>query len=105
MAKGMRGLFTVACVVAVGVVVVASAAFAVNADGANAKQVTRPPTGIVDDQPEWAPDGRLIAFTRCAPSALCHVWVTAPDGTDLAPVGPLCPEGANEQTCPDDEHA
>ncbi len=131
MAKGMRGLFTVACVVAVGVVVVASAAFAaapgkngqiafrryfddqqtfgavftVNADGANAKQVTRPPTGIVDDQPEWAPDGRLIAFTRCAPGALCHVWVTAPDGTGLAPVGPLCPEGANEQTCPDDEHA
>ena len=131
MAKGMRGLVTVACVVAVGVVVLASAAFAaapgkngqiafrryfdsaqtfgavftVNADGANAKQVTRPPTGIVDDQPEWAPDGRLIAFTRCAPSALCHVWVTAPDGTDLAPVGPLCPEGANEQTCPDDEHA
>lgn len=81
------------------------AVFTIGLNGTAVKQVTHPPAGVVDDQPEWAPDGSLIAFTRCAPGATCHVWVTAPDGTGLAPVGPLCPAGANEQTCPDDEHA
>lgn len=81
------------------------AVFTVDASGQNARQITQPPAGVVDDQPEWAPDGSLIAFTRCAPQAICHVFVTAPDGTGLRPVGALCPTGANEQTCPDDEGA
>ena len=82
MAGQVRGLFGVACVVAASAVVVASTAlaaapgkngqiafrryfdesqtfgavFTVNANGTDAKQVTRPPAGVVDDQPEWAPD-------------------------------------------------
>ena len=41
-----------------------------------------------------------------ARSGLCHVFVVAPDGSGLTPVGPLAARrGANEQSCPDDEHA
>ena len=81
------------------------AVFTIGADGKGERQVTTPPDGGLDDQPDWAPDGSLIAFTRCAGAAPCHVFVVAPDGTGLAPVGPLCPAGANPQTCPDDANA
>jgi TolB protein len=82
------------------------ALFTVQPDGTHARQLTHPPRGIVDDQPSWAPDGSLIAFTRCAPNdGFCHVWTVAPDGSGITPVGPLCPAGADEQTCPDDGHA
>ena len=61
------------------------AVFAIAADGKGERQITTPPTGGLDDQPDWAPDGSLIAFTRCAGRTLpCHVFVVAPDGTGLA---------------------
>lgn len=78
------------------------AVFTIGIDGKGAQQVTHPPRGIIDDQPSWSPDGSLIAFTRCADGALCHTFVVAPDGSGLAPIGALCAEGANEQTCADD---
>jgi Tol biopolymer transport system component len=78
--------------------------FTVGADGKHVKQITRPARGVADDQPEWAPDGKLITFVRCAPTVLCHAFVVAPDGTGLAPVGAACPQGATEQTCPADLH-
>jgi Tol biopolymer transport system component len=81
------------------------AVFMTGADGKHVKQVTQPAQGVVDDQPSWAPDGSLITFTVCPPSALCHVFVVAPDGTGLAPVGAVCPAGADEQTCPNDQDA
>jgi Tol biopolymer transport system component len=82
------------------------AVFTMRPDGTQARQLTHPPRGVVDDQPDWAADGSLIAFTRCAPNnGTCHVWTTAPDGSGLGPVGSLCPAGANEQACPDDGHA
>ena len=81
------------------------AVFTVQTDGTHARQVTHPPRGVVDDQPDWAPDGSLIAFTRCRSKAgLCHVWTVAPDGSGISPVGAVCAAGANEQTCPDDAH-
>lgn len=78
------------------------AVFTIGSDGKEARQVTHPPRGIIDDQPSWSPDGSLIAFTRCADGALCHTFVVAPDGSGLAPIGALCAEGANEKTCADD---
>jgi TolB protein len=77
------------------------AVFTVGVDGKHRKQITQPTRGVVDDQPEWAPDGSLIAFTRCAAGQTCHIFVVAPDGTGLTPVGPVC-KGNNAQTCPDD---
>ena len=81
------------------------AVFTIGADGKGERQVTTPPSGGLDDQPDWAPDGSLISFTRCMPDVACHVYVVAPDGTGLAPVGPPCPAGADVQTCPDDANA
>jgi len=82
------------------------AVFKVQPDGTQARQLTHPARGILDDQPAWAPDGRVIAFTRCLPNnGACHVWTVAADGSGPAPVGKLCPAGANEQTCPDEAHA
>jgi TolB protein len=83
------------------------AIFTVSADGKQTRQVTQPAHGIVDEQPEWAPDGTAITFFRCPPTVgeLCQVFVVAPDGTGLAPIEAPCPEGATAQTCPSDVQA
>lgn len=82
------------------------AVFTVQPNGTQARQLTHPARGILYDQPAWAPDGRVIAFTRCLPNeGACHVWTVAADGSGPAPVGKLCPAGANEQPCPDEAHA
>ena len=81
------------------------AVFTIGRDGRGERQITGPEEGGVDDQPTWAPDGSLIAFTRCLEEQLCHVWTVAPDGSGLAPVGPPCPAGATEQSCSDDAGA
>jgi TolB protein len=81
------------------------AVFTANADGTGAKQVTHPPRGTQDDQPSWAPDGSLISFTRCQPGSLCHLYVVAPDGSGLSPIGEPCPAGADETTCADEANA
>ena len=81
------------------------AVFTIGADGKSERQVTKPPAGGLDDQPDWAPDGSLIAFSRCVVGLPCHVFVVAPDGTGLAPVGAPCPAVTNPQVCPDDANA
>jgi Tol biopolymer transport system component len=59
------------------------AIFVVNSDGTNARQVTRPPRGTIDDFPDWSPKGSLIVFQRCSPTAPCAVFTVRPDGTGL----------------------
>jgi TolB protein len=54
--------------------------FVVNSDGTGERQLTRPPAGTVDDQPDWSPDGREIAFERCGGSAPCSVWTVPAAG-------------------------
>jgi TolB protein len=78
------------------------AVFTIGADGKGAQQVTHPKRGLVDDQPDWAPNGGLLAFSRCPEGGSCHIWVVKPDGTGLAPVGALCAAGAAPSACPDD---
>lgn len=79
------------------------AVFTTAPDGTHVRQLTHPVRGVVDDSPDWAPDGSAIAFTRCLPNGgLCHVWTVNADGSGLAPVGALCPSGADERMCPDD---
>lgn len=83
------------------------AVFTINPDGGGARQITHPAAGAVDDQPAWAPDGSLITFSRLGPNPdePEHVWVVAPDGSGLTPVGPLCPAGADPLTCSNDSQA
>lgn len=77
------------------------ALFTMGADGSGKKQISRPPRGAFDDQPSWAPDGSLIAFTRCAPDLPCRVYVVRPDGTGARRLG-AC---GNKSSCPDDVDA
>ena len=81
------------------------AVFTIGADGKAARQVTHPPRGTVDDQPDWAPDGSRLSFGRCPQNGACHIWTVAPDGSELAPAGALCAAGAGPDTCPDDANA
>jgi dipeptidyl aminopeptidase/acylaminoacyl peptidase len=82
-----------------------AALFTVAPDGTNARQLTHPARGTVDNSPDWSPDGRLLAFVRfdgTSKTGLEHLWTVGADGSGLAPVGPVCAGGATETTCPDD---
>ena len=45
------------------------AIFTVDASGKAERQVTRPEAGVVDDQPDWSPDGSLLVFERGVPDS------------------------------------
>jgi TolB protein len=56
------------------------AIFTINPDGSDERQLTDPPEGYVDDHPDWSPDGKRIAFERCAEGEPCQVFTVAADG-------------------------
>ena len=56
------------------------AIFTINADGTGEQQVTSPPAGHIDDHPDWSPDGRRIAFQRCADGEPCEVLIVGAGG-------------------------
>ena len=66
------------------------AVFTVKPDGTGEKQITHPPAGVVDDQPDWSPDGRTIAFERCSDEAPCSVWTVDATGGEPAQVHVRC---------------
>jgi Tol biopolymer transport system component len=70
------------------------AVFTIDADGTGERQVTHPPKGTVDDQPDWAPDGSLIAFERCPRKGSCRVYTVKPDGSGLTRLFPACSHGS-----------
>jgi TolB protein len=52
--------------------------FSVRADGKGLRRLTR--TAAAESEPEWSPDGRLIAFVRGAPDGSARIFVVRPDG-------------------------
>jgi Tol biopolymer transport system component len=66
------------------------AVFTVETDGSGDKQITNPPAGTIDDMPDWSPDGRRIAFQRCADGPGCRVFTVAADGSDEQEVTAHC---------------
>jgi TolB protein len=79
------------------------AVFTVNPDGTDVRQVTHPHKGIIDEQPDWAPDGSLLAFQRCyrASGTGCSVYTVRPDGSRLTRLS-VCPPGSAARRCSDD---
>jgi Tol biopolymer transport system component len=75
-----------------------SAIFSMTARGQGERQLTHPPKGIRDDQPDWSPDGTRLTFERCG-SDLCEVWTVAADGTGETRIGPDCLTGGSPAGC------
>jgi TolB protein len=80
------------------------AIFLINPDGSGARQLTHPPQGGLDDQPNWAPDGSRIVFSR-EPAGddgrLGTFWTVKPDGSDPQLQSSTCPGGP--ATCLENE--
>jgi TolB protein len=66
------------------------AVFTINSDGSDDRQITRPPDGTVDDQPDWSPDGKQIAFERCSDAEGCIAMVVAAEGGEPQQVRLKC---------------
>ena len=68
--------------------------FVANPDGTGARRITTSPANYLDEQPDWSPDGRKLAFSRCPedldPNGTCRVYTVNADGTGLRQVGPGC---------------
>ena len=77
------------------------AIFTVRSDGTGRRQITRPDAGTVDDQPDWSPDGSLIAFRRCAPDVPCAIYTVRSDGSRLRRLSPPC-EVSPPDNCADE---
>ena len=82
------------------------AIFTIKLDGSDERQLTDPPVGSVDEHPDWSPDGKRIAFERCAEGEPCQVFTVASDGGPPQKVearcelGPIC-DLANPAWTPD----
>lgn len=57
-----------------------SAVFTVRTDGSGEQQLTHPPAGTTDDQPDWSPDAKRLAFERCSDAAGCQAFTVAAGG-------------------------
>jgi TolB protein len=76
------------------------AIFTIAPNGGDERQVTRPPVGQVDFQPDWSRDGTRIVFERQFPDKPHETWTVKPDGTDLRQVDPGCPRDfPNAEVC------
>ena len=82
-----------------------SGIFTIAADGSSEREVTRSPRGYKDDQPDWAPGGSLLAFTRCpSDDGPCAIYTIRADGGGLKRLSKPCATGAHETTCPDESN-
>jgi TolB protein len=66
------------------------AIFTIWPDGTRARQITFPAVGTVDDQPDWSPNGSLIAFRRCVPDTVCAIYTVRPNGTHVHRLSAPC---------------
>jgi TolB protein len=88
--------------------------WAANPDGSGLRQITRAAANYIDSQPDWAPSGRSLIFTRCAPlkgqvgEGRCTVWSVQANGggahmldRQCTRVGPACPDDSGGRYSPD----
>jgi TolB protein len=88
-----------------------SAIYAANRDGSRSVQLTHPGDGIVDDLPDWSPDGSTIVFERLfqpaapdLPTVADEVMRVNRDGSGLTQIGTClgdCVSNDDPQYSPD----
>ncbi|MFL6174494.1 MAG: TolB family protein [Marmoricola sp.] len=79
-----------------------AALFTSRPDGSAERQITHPDAGVIDDEPDWAPDGSRIVFSRAvvAGTSEAHgLFTVAPDGTGLTALSANVP-GDGEKFLP-----
>ena len=94
-----------------------SALYTINPDGTGVRRIVPRLRHAHDDQPDWSPDGRLLAFSRFPDDGPAWINVVNSDGTGLRRVTPRCtrkpapnrvPRGcedaANVSFTPDGQH-
>jgi TolB protein len=68
------------------------AIFKTSSHGGRVLQLTHPPKGVLDNVPDWSPDGRHVAFQRMDPNGCgerCEtddIWIVTRDGRSLTRV-------------------
>jgi TolB protein len=77
--------------------------FIANADGTNARRLTRSPatTEAFDTESRWSPDGSQIAFTRVRTPGKAAVFVVGIDGTGLKRLTPWRLDATSPSWSPD----
>jgi TolB protein len=87
-----------------------SGIFTINPDGTGERQITQSPPDMLDDQPDWSPDGKQIVFTRCPNNGgSCSIWLMNADGANQRTLSPVCvaqscEDDANVSFLPDGKH-
>jgi Tol biopolymer transport system component len=66
------------------------AVFTMQADGSGLTQITHPPAGNVDDQPDWAAGGTQMVFCRINSKGSCAITVVNADGSGLKSLTKPC---------------
>jgi Tol biopolymer transport system component len=74
--------------------------FTVNSDGTGERKVTHVAPGLIDENPDWAPDGSRIVFQRGGRGP-ARIWSVLPDGRGLRRLSPSCPRRPVTTTCVD----
>lgn len=76
--------------------------FTIAPDGTGERQLTTPAAKASDDFPDYAPDGNLVAFQRCAQTRRIHT--VRPDATGITSVGAGCSRAQEPPKCTDNTY-
>ncbi|MFJ4192422.1 TolB family protein [Kitasatospora sp. NPDC089509] len=81
-----------------------SAIVTLGPDGTGRHQVTQPTARVLDDRPDWSPDGSAIAFDRTDPqNGTARVWTVSTDGDNAHQISQLCDTSSATTDCANED--